>query len=140
MARAGTVTHHELCFGCGGANLFGLQIEMKRKDGGGVAGRFFVKQDHQGPPGLAHPGLVAAAVEEAMSLALEAEGVRALPDSFEVLAEATAPIGVFVQLSARIESRGDGSLTVTAEAALAGAEPRVLARGRGVFSPGGDRG
>ena len=48
-----TLAHHDLCFGCGLANVFGLQIELERRDDGSVAGRFFVKQDHQGPPGCA---------------------------------------------------------------------------------------
>jgi hypothetical protein len=43
--------HHDLCFGCGQANLFGLQLELEPRPEGGVAGRFFVKQDHQGTPG-----------------------------------------------------------------------------------------
>ena len=37
------ITHHELCFGCGQANLFGLQLELERTDDGSVRGRFFVK-------------------------------------------------------------------------------------------------
>src|SRR4051794_7815661 len=61
------ITHHELCFGCGLANLFGLQLELEPSDGG-VAGRFFVKQDHQGPPGFAHGGVIATALDEAMAL------------------------------------------------------------------------
>ena len=40
-----TITHHELCFGCGLANLFGLQLELEPDGEGAVAGRFFLKQD-----------------------------------------------------------------------------------------------
>jgi acyl-coenzyme A thioesterase PaaI-like protein len=57
------IVHHELCFGCGQANLFGLQLELEPATGGGVEGRFFVKQDHQGPPGYAHGGVLAAALD-----------------------------------------------------------------------------
>ena len=45
--------HHDLCFGCGLANVFGLHLELERTGGGGLSGRFFVKQDHQGPDGSA---------------------------------------------------------------------------------------
>ena len=68
------VLHHELCFGCGQQNLFGLQLELERRPEGGVAGRFFVKQDHQGPPGYAHGGVIATALDEAMSLVLHDQG------------------------------------------------------------------
>jgi len=60
-----TLAHHELCFGCGNANLFGLQMELEPANGqpGAVTGRFFVKQDHQGRAGHAHAGVVSSALE-----------------------------------------------------------------------------
>jgi len=61
------LVHHDLCFGCGQANLFGLQAELERRDDGSVAGRVFVKQDHQGPPCYAHGGILAAALDEAIA-------------------------------------------------------------------------
>ncbi|MBA2342019.1 MAG: hypothetical protein H0V85_00985 [Thermoleophilaceae bacterium] len=135
-ARRPKVVHHDLCFGCGIANLFGLQIEMEAEAEGGVTGRFFVKQDHQGPPGLAHPGVLGAALEEAMSLALEAKGIGASPQRLEADVVASAPVGMFVILSAAIEGASDGErVEVVAEAALGGSEPRVLARSRGAFAP-----
>ena len=84
--------HHDGCFGCGQANLFGLQLESD-----GVRGRFFVKQDHQGEPGFAHPGVLAAALEEALSLALPGGRVRRL----EVDYRAPARVGEFVEVEAR---------------------------------------
>ena len=67
-----TVRHHDLCFGCGQANLFGIQLELEPVGDGGVAGRFFLKQDHQGPPGVGHGGIVATALDEAMALSVHA--------------------------------------------------------------------
>src|ERR671922_354925 len=90
--------HHDLCSGCGQSNLFGLQLEVERRPEGGVAGRFFVKQDHQGPPGYAHGGVIAAALDEAMSLLLHGEGTFALTKRLEVELEAPAPVGAFVDL------------------------------------------
>ena len=90
-------THHDGCFGCGQANPFGLQLEN---------GRFFVKQDHQGEPGFAHPGIIATALYEVIG-----EG-----DRFEIEFLAPVPVGVFVQ----VEATGEG-----AEASVDG---RVVAR------------
>ena len=42
------LVHHELCFGCGRTNLCGLLLEVQEKASGSVAGRGFIKQDHQG--------------------------------------------------------------------------------------------
>jgi acyl-coenzyme A thioesterase PaaI-like protein len=111
-----SVRHHELCFGCGRQNLFGLQLELERTGDGEVGGRFFVKQDHQGPPGLAHGGIVGTALDEAMSLAVHAEGVLALTTRLEVALERPVAVGSFVDVTARIESREAGRLRVSAVA------------------------
>jgi hypothetical protein len=112
---AEALRHHELCFGCGQANLFGLQLELERAAAGGVEGRFFVKQDHQGEPGFAHAGVLAAALEEALAFAA---GRR--PTRLELELLAPAPVGAFVHLSANddaAEARGEsGELLATARA------------------------
>jgi acyl-coenzyme A thioesterase PaaI-like protein len=124
------IRHHDLCFGCGQANLFGLQLELERRAEGGVAGRFFVKQDHQGPPGYAHGGVIAAALDEAMSLVLHDEGTYALTGRLEVDLEAPAPVGSFVELEADVESAEARKLTLTATAT---GDDGPLARARGTF-------
>jgi acyl-coenzyme A thioesterase PaaI-like protein len=124
-----TVAHHELCFGCGSANLFGLQMELEPTDGraGAVSGRFFLKQDHQGVEGRAHAGVVASALEEAMALALHSRGAHARARRIEVELHGDPPIGVFVQVEARV---GD-DLTATAHLREGDS---VLAEARGFFT------
>jgi acyl-coenzyme A thioesterase PaaI-like protein len=124
------IKHHDLCFGCGQANLFGLQLELDRRDDGSVAGRFFVKQDHQGPPGFAHGGILATALDEAMALLVHAEGIHALTASLTIDLTAPAPVGAFVDLEARIESRDGRRLELTARASGQSGE---IAHSRGVF-------
>ena len=121
------IVHHDLCFGCGQANLFGLQIELDPVESG-ASGRFFVKQDHQGPPGYAHGGVIAAALDEAMSLVLHGQGTYALTGRLEVSLEAPAPVGSFVDLVADVESAEERKLTLAA-AASAGGETLATARG-----------
>jgi acyl-coenzyme A thioesterase PaaI-like protein len=121
-----------MCFGCGLANLFGLQLEMEVADGR-AEGRFFVKQDHQGPPGYAHGGVVATALDEAMALLVHAEGVHAVTRRLEVDLLGPVPVGSFATVEARIESRGDRQLALGAE--LRGDDPaRPLARASGTFA------
>jgi acyl-coenzyme A thioesterase PaaI-like protein len=124
------IRHHDLCFGCGQANLFGLQLELERRPEGGVAGRFFVKQDHQGPPGYAHGGVIAAALDEAMSLVLHDQGTYALTGGLQVELKAPAPVGSFVALQAEVESGEGRTLTLTAEAS---GDHGPLASARGTF-------
>jgi hypothetical protein len=91
--------HHELCFGCGTANLFGLHIED---------GRFFVKQDHQGPDGALHPGILAAGLLEVLGPVARVE----------LELRGAAPVGTFVSLEVEGTSayaRGDdGSILAVA--------------------------
>jgi acyl-coenzyme A thioesterase PaaI-like protein len=129
-----TITHHELCFGCGLANLFGLQLELERDDQGRVAGRFFVKQDHQGPPGFAHGGVLATALDEAMALLVHDEGGRTLTKRLEVDFLAPAPIGVFALVSAWVEDRAERTLRLAAELRSEGGEDRPVARARAEFA------
>jgi acyl-coenzyme A thioesterase PaaI-like protein len=123
--------HHDLCFGCGQANLFGLQLELEQSPDGGVDGRFFVKQDHQGPPGYAHGGVIAAALDEAMALVLLAESTPAVTARLEVDLLAPAPVGTFVRVDARLEESDARALRLRARARSEDGDE--LAVGRGVF-------
>jgi acyl-coenzyme A thioesterase PaaI-like protein len=133
MPPSEALRHHDLCFGCGQANLFGLQIELEPAEGGGVTGRFFVKQDHQGPPGYSHGGIIAAALDEAMALAVHAEGVRAVTTRLEVDLRAPAPVGTFVRLEARVEEADGNRLLAAATASAGEGEPAEVASATAVF-------
>jgi acyl-coenzyme A thioesterase PaaI-like protein len=106
--------HHELCFGCGRSNLFGLLLEVEQTAPGAVAGRCFIKQDHQGAKrGSAHEGIVAAALSEAMALAC-GDGARA--QTLEVRLDALAPVGTFLDVVAQAQRSDAGLLEATATA------------------------
>jgi len=123
------LVHHELCFGCGRANLFGLLLEVEEVAPGAVAGRCFIKQDHQGPDrGRAHEGLVGAALVEAMALAC---GLEARAVSFEVsLSAEAAVVGTFLEVEARASER-DGSTAYAT--ATASSDQGMIAQARGKF-------
>jgi acyl-coenzyme A thioesterase PaaI-like protein len=126
-----TITHHDGCFGCGLANLFGLQMELERAGDTDVSGRFFVKQDHQGPPGIAHGGVLGAALDEAMALLLHDQGIAAVTVRLEIDLARPAPVGEFVEVSARIAGREGRRIELDAVASGSGGE---LARAHGIFA------
>jgi acyl-coenzyme A thioesterase PaaI-like protein len=116
----GPLRHHDLCFGCGQGNLFGLMAEVARAADGSVSGRCFVKQDHQGPDrGAAHEGVVAAALCEAMSLAC---GPQARARAVTVRLSGATAVGTFLELRADAEQRPDGSMRASAVASCEGRE------------------
>jgi acyl-coenzyme A thioesterase PaaI-like protein len=127
------ISHHELCFGCGLANLFGLQLEAERDGERAVAGRFFLKQDHQGPPGVAHGGIVATALDEAMALLVHDMDVRALTRRLEVDLLGPAPIGSMAAVRAWVEDDDGRQLTLESELRSEASGDTVLARASGTF-------
>jgi acyl-coenzyme A thioesterase PaaI-like protein len=130
VAREERLFHHDLCFGCGQGNPFGLQLELRRLPAGGVTGRFFAKQDHQGRAGYVHGGVLAAALEEAMSLLLRARGTSATTGRLEVELHGPVPVGTFVALEADLEAVEGGALALRASAA---GEGGLAATARGTF-------
>ena len=132
MRADSRITHHELCFGCGRANVFGLQLELEPRKDGGVRGRFFVKQDHQGPPGYAHGGIMATALDEAMSLLAHRVGEYPLTARLEIDLRAPAPVGGFVEVEAEVESTEGRRLRLRASASALGSG-ELLATAAGTF-------
>lgn len=122
------LVHHELCFGCGRTNLFGLLMDIEQAGEGHVRGRGFVKQDHQGAVrGDAHDGIVAAALSEAMAFAAGGERRAA---AIRIELEAPVPVGAFLDVEARVLGTADGNLEVSGSAA---AEGRQVARAVGIY-------
>lgn len=110
--------HHELCFGCGRVNLFGLLMEVEQPAPGTITGQWFAKQDHQGPVrGRAHPGIVACALLEAVMLAAEEPvEVRGVKLAFEPGAE--VEVGRFCEVSAHVERGAAGEARATIDGEL----------------------
>src|SRR5256885_15243618 len=109
------LAHHDLCFGCGQTNLFGLLLEVERVDEHRVAGRCFIKQDHQGPDRRpAHRGVIAAALCEAMARACGPRA-RAVALSVEQTAD-VAPGGAFLDVEAATGGREGCTIAATAPA------------------------
>jgi len=126
-----TIVHHELCFGCGLANLFGLQLEVEPHGERRVRGRFFIKQDHQGPPGFAHGGVLATALDEAMALLVHDRQLPALTRRLELDLLGPAPVGSYATVGAWIEAEEGRRIDLASE--LRGEDDEVLARAHGIF-------
>jgi acyl-coenzyme A thioesterase PaaI-like protein len=122
------LVHHELCFGCGRTNLFGLLMEIEPTGDGKVRGRGFVKQDHQGAVrGTAHDGIVVAALSEAMSFAAGGDAGAA---SLELKLEGAVPVGMFLDVEAHVSDQTPGEVVAIARASVSG---QTVATARGAY-------
>ena len=122
-------SHYDRCFGCGRDHPTGLHIEMFAADGQlHVQGSFTVTEHHQGAPGLAHGGVISAAVDEGMGYLLWLVQSPAVTAHLEIDYRRPVPVGSRLDLDGRVEriegrkiyasmhGRVDGELAVEARA------------------------
>ena len=122
-----TLRHHDGCFACGTGPGLGLELDLR--DDGSVAGAFTPSVDVQGPPGMAHGGVVATALDEAMSLCVHQQTL-AFTAHFEMDLHGPAPLDAPVELEARIDRRDGRKIWASAEAL---GESGVVATGSALF-------
>ena len=121
--------HH--CLGCGVENRIGLKLKFfLDPERGGVVCRLRLPLRFQGPHGLAHGGIIATVLDEAMSKAVHASGVIAMTRHIEVDYLRPVALGASLELRSRVVSV-EGRKHFC-EGVLSGGE-RELARGKALF-------
>ncbi len=123
-------SHYRQCFGCGGDHPCGLHMRVTAGEGLTLSAAFEVGPTHQGAPGLAHGGLLTAAVDEvlgamnwllmrpAVTARLETNFVRPVPvgSVLDLQARITGVAGRKVYTAAVGRLGADGPVVVTASA------------------------
>jgi acyl-coenzyme A thioesterase PaaI-like protein len=124
--------------GCGQDHLTGLRLQLVAGEGLSVTGRFTLSEHHQGAPGLAHGGMLAAALDEVLGGLAWLLQRPMVTGRLQVEYLRPAPVGSTLDLEAdvvgvmgrRIFCRGSA---VVADASALGRPGDVLARAQGVF-------
>lgn len=120
------------CFGCGGANDGGMKLSFEQDNGRRrIVGRFVLGERYQGGGGMAHGGIIATLLDEAMGKACRFREVRAV--TAELSVEYLKPVNVQDEIVVEgweTEQKGRNLFHVGEIRNLAG---DVLARGRGRF-------
>ncbi len=80
------------CFGCGSANREGLQMAFQAGEGRAVA-EYVAGERYQGYPGLAHGGIVATLLDEAMGWAAYSLGTFSMTAKMTVRYRQPVPLG-----------------------------------------------
>ncbi len=108
MAYRALPSHYHRCFGCGREHPTGLHLSMEGDDQElRVRGAFTVTEHHQGAPGLAHGGVISAAVDEGMGYLLWLIQHPAVTAHLEVEYRRPVPVGARLELEARLERTED---------------------------------
>lgn len=98
-------SHYKWCFGCGVEHPTGLHMQMTAGEGLTAEGVFTVTDNHQGAPGLAHGGLLSAAIDEILGSLNWLLGVPAVTGRLECDFRKPVPVGTTLYIHAAIESQ-----------------------------------
>jgi acyl-coenzyme A thioesterase PaaI-like protein len=129
-------SHYRQCFGCGPDHPTGLHLSLTAGEGCTIHATLHVTEHHQGAPGLAHGGLLAAAFDEALGAVTWLLRVPVVTVHLETDYRNPVPVGTTLFLDAecyavagrKIYSRATGRL------ANADGEPGEIAvQARSVF-------
>ena len=125
--------HFDRCFGCGDRHPTGLQLRMEVLDGVAVRCSFEVTEHHMGAPGLAHGGILASAMDEAMGSLAWLMLTPAVTAHLEVDYVQPVPVGRTVVIDARCTAVDGRKMYVDGVGRLDGSEGQVAMRGSGMF-------
>jgi acyl-coenzyme A thioesterase PaaI-like protein len=123
------------CIGCGPHSQIGLRMQFETTADGSVESRIVLPRSYQGWRDIAHGGVVALLLDEAMAYAAAASGVLGVTAELKLRFRNAAPTGTPLVVRANVVWRrgdvlatsatlGDGSGTE-----FASAEGRFIARG-----------
>ena len=118
------------CYGCGELNPESLGITFE-VDGLKVIGRFTGRKEHQGFPGVAHGGLAATVMDDAMGWAMYAAGAWAMTARMEVKYRKPVPLEEEVIVTAEVVR--DRGKWLEAVSEIRSASGQRLAEAKGVF-------
>lgn len=119
--------HFSGCFGCGTAHPAGLRLAVTVEEGLAVSAIFDVGELHQGAAGLAHGGLLAAALDDVLGSLLWVLGTPAVTARLETDYLLPVPVGARLHLHGACTGVDGRKIWTRGEARLGGpAGPLVL--------------
>lgn len=95
-------SHFRWCLGCGADHPGGLHLTVLAGEGLTMNCQLVVTKYHQGAPGLAHGGMMATAMDEAMGVLHRLLGVPAVTAHLEVDFRNPVPVGTTLYITTRI--------------------------------------
>lgn len=125
-------SHYEGCFGCGTEPSHGLRMRTRAGEGVNVTAEFEVTADHQGASGLAHGGLLAAALDEVLGGLNWMMQVISVTGRLETDFVRPVPVGTVLHLKAHVTAVSGRKIYCSATGRL-GPDGPVAVRAAGLF-------
>ena len=119
------------CFACGPYSEHGLRMRFEQVDGDSVECRTMLAQTFQGWRGVAHGGIVAMLLDEAMAHAAGVRGYLGVTADLRTRFRAAIPLGVPLVVSGAVQWQRRNVLGLRAQ--VAKEDGAILAYGEGTF-------
>jgi acyl-coenzyme A thioesterase PaaI-like protein len=127
-------SHYSQCFGCGEAQVNGLRMEISAREGNTFAALFTVTTAHQGAPGLAHGGVLAAAFDETLGATV---GMlmrhHAVTGKLETDFLHPVPVGSTLHIVSKLDGVAGRKIYASAEGRLNAEDGTLALRARALF-------
>lgn len=125
--------HYAECFGCGDQQPCGLHLQVTIGEGVSAAGEFTVADHHQGAPGLAHGGVLTAALDEALGTVGWLLRRPLVTGRLETDFLRPVPVGTTLRIAARCTGVLGRKVYAEAEGCSGGSEGAVAVRAAALF-------
>ncbi|MBB3075488.1 PaaI family thioesterase [Streptomyces violarus] len=125
--------HYGQCFGCGGDQPHGLHLEARAGEGVSLTAEFTVQPAHQGAPGLAHGGVLASALDEALGSLNWLLRTIAVTGRLETDFVGPVPVGTTLHLQAEVTAVAGRKIYSTATGRVGGPDGPVAVRADALF-------
>lgn len=126
-------SHYDHCFGCGPSQPHGLHLQARAGEGVTVTAEFTVSPDHQGAPGLAHGGVLASALDDALGALNWMMHVISVTARLETDYVRPVPVGTVLHLDARAEAVQGRKIYCSATGRLGAPDGPVAVRADALF-------
>ncbi len=126
-------SHFKSCFGCGEDHETGLHMRMTAGEGLTIDGAFTVTKHHQGAPGLAHGGLLSAAIDEVLGSLNWLLGDPAVTGRLECKFLKPVPVGSVLHIHAEILGKERRKVFAVATARLNSPDGPVAVDASAIF-------
>lgn len=125
--------HYAKCFACGEEQPHGLRMRVRAGEGVSVHAEFTVTEAHQGAPGLAHGGVLAAALDEALGCLNWLTRVVSVTGHLETDYRRPVPVGATLHLTAWTDGVAGRKIYCSAEGRLDGPDGPVAVRASSIY-------
>lgn len=126
-------SHYDQCFGCGPQHPQGLRLDAVAGEGLTVDAEFTVEAHHQGGPGLAHGGILTAAMDEALGTLNWLLHTPAVTGRLETDFLRPVPVDTVLHIHARVTGMHGRKIYSAAEGRIGGPDGPLAIRAQALF-------